>query len=116
MNVERADLFVARDPLGDERLNVLGRGVPALPQHDEGGRDLAGLVVGKPDDRGVRDIGMGEQQGLELGRRDLESLVLDQLLEPVDDVDVAVRVDLGDVARVQPAVGVDRRRRRRRDC
>src|SRR5437667_188476 len=41
-------------------------------------------------------------------RRPLVALVLDQLLEAVDDREVAVRVDMPDVARVQPPVGVDR--------
>ena len=78
------------------------------PQHDEGGRDLAGLVVGEADHRGVGDLRVGEQQRLELGRRHLEALVLDELLEPVDDEQVPVGVDVADVAGVQPAVGVDR--------
>ena len=36
---------------------------------------------------------MSEQQRLELGRRDLQGVDLDELLEPVDDDDVAVRLD-----------------------
>ena len=51
--------------------------------------------------------GRGEQHRLELGRRHLVALVLDQLLDPVDDEPPAVLVDHADVAGVQPAVGVD---------
>ena len=77
-------------------------------QHDERRRDLACFVVGDADDRGIRDLRVREQQCLQLGRRHLEALVLDQLLEPVDDVEVPVGVDVADVAGVQPAVVVDR--------
>jgi hypothetical protein len=54
-------------------------------RHDEGLRQLAGLVVGHADHGDVGDLRMGEQQRLELGGRHLEALVLDELLEPVDD-------------------------------
>ena len=77
-------------------------------ERDVRGGDLAGLVVGHPDHGGIGDLGMGEQQRLELGGWDLEALVLDELLEPVDDVEVAVGVDVADVAGVQPTVIVDR--------
>ena len=40
---------------------------------------------------------MGEEQSFELRRRDLKSLVLDELLEPVDDVEVAFLVGAPDV-------------------
>ena len=49
---------------------------------------------------------------LELGGRDLQRVDLDQLLEAVDDEDVAVGVDVAEVAGVQPAVGVDHLGRR----
>ena len=45
---------------------------------------------------------------LQLRRRHLVALVLDHLLGPVDDVDVAVLVHAGDVAAAQPAVRPDR--------
>ena len=45
---------------------------------------------------------------LQLGRGDLVALVLDQLLQPVDDREVAVVVGIRRVAGVQPALGVDR--------
>ena len=51
---------------------------------------------------------MGQQQRLEFGRRDLEALELDQLLDPIDDRQVAVLVDEADIAGMQPAVVVDR--------
>src|SRR3954447_12820136 len=50
---------------------------------------------------------MLEQQRLELGRRDLEALDLDELLEAVDEVEPPVLVRVADVAGVQPAVRVE---------
>jgi hypothetical protein len=47
------------------------------------------------------------QQRLQLGRGDLETAHLDQLLEPVDDDHVAVAVDQAEVAAAQPAVRAD---------
>src|SRR5207247_3164101 len=54
---------------------------------------------------------MAPQQRLELSRRDLEPLVLDQLLQPIDDREVPVPVDAPDISRVQPPGGVERGRR-----
>src|SRR4029077_2666783 len=50
----------------------------------------------------------------ELGPGDLEPLDLDQLLDPVDDEQVAFGVEAGDVAGVQPAARVDGRSSRGR--
>jgi len=58
-------------------------------------------------DGGVLDLRVRDEERLELGRRHLEPLVLDDLLEPVDDEDLVVVVDIADVAGVQPAVLVD---------
>ena len=53
---------------------------------------------------------MRGEDGLELGGRDLEGVDLDELLEPVDDEDLALLVDDDEVAGAQPPVGVDHRR------
>lgn len=55
---------------------------------------------------------MGEQCRLQLGRRHLESLEFDELLQPVDHVDVGVGV--AEVAGVKPPVFVNRGGGRRR--
>ena len=96
-----------RDVLGDELHHGLLVELRAVLQHDERLRDLAGLLVEGGDDRGIRDLGMRQQQRLELGRRHLVALVLDELLEAVDDLELAVVVHLRDVAGVQEAVVVD---------
>ena len=51
----------------------------------EGLRDLARVLVRHADDGAVGHVGMVDQDRLELSRRDLEALVLDELLQPVDD-------------------------------
>ncbi|ONM28185.1 Ubiquitin ligase SINAT3 [Zea mays] len=60
-----------------------------------------------PEDGGVLDGRVRQQDGLQLGRGDLEALVLDELLDAVHDEHVAVVVDVPDVARVEPPRGVD---------
>ena len=67
---------------------------------DEGHRRLAVPLVGTARDAGVRDVRMLDQQRFELGRRYLEAVHLDQLLEPVDDGDRAGGVDAAEVAGV----------------
>ena len=74
---------------------------------DEADRYLTGFVVGDADHRSVGHRRVGEQERLELGRWDLEALVLDELLEPVDDEEVSLVVDVADVAGVEPSVVVD---------
>ena len=51
---------------------------------------------------------------LELSGRDLKSLVLNELLGAIDDVEMALVVNVADVAAVEETVGVNRRGRRRR--
>jgi hypothetical protein len=53
-----------------------------------------------------------DEQRLELGWGDLVGADLDDLLEPVDDEDLAVCVDVAEVAGATSAVGVDHRGRR----
>ena len=50
---------------------------------------------------------MPDQRRFELGRRHLVALVLDQLLQSIDQEQVAVLVDIADVAGVQPAFLVE---------
>ena len=79
------------DVLGHEvRQLGLGGLVPGL-EHDERLGQLTRLFVGDADHRDIGDGRMGDEQRFELGRRHLEALVLDELLHPIDDVDVAGR-------------------------
>lgn len=55
------------------------------------------------NNRGVGDARVCNEQGFELGRRNLEPFVLDYLLKPVDDEDLIVVVDETDVSSVEPS-------------
>ena len=103
--IQTPHLLVGRDPRRDERHQFLRGG--AFVKDDERLRHLAGLVVWTGNDGDVGDRRVGEQDRLQLGRGDLMPLVLDQLLEPVDDGEVALRVGAADVARViQPSASI----------
>src|SRR5436190_254838 len=72
-------LLVAGHAPGHPRHQLLRR--RRGPQHDKGLGYLPGQRVGPADDRRVRHRRVGQQDGLELGGRDLVSLVLDQFLD-----------------------------------
>src|SRR5207253_9528694 len=57
--------------------------------------------------RSVRNRGMSKNDRLQLGRRNLKALVLNQLLDPIDNIEMSVFVGIANVAGVQPAVRVD---------
>lgn len=102
--------------VADEAFCDGGTGVAAvvrgLVEHDVGLGPLAGVVVGDAHDGDVLDVGVAEQEVLELGGRDADTLDLDHLLEAVGDGDEALGVDGADVACVQEAVPVERLARR----
>ena len=83
---ELPDLLVARHLLRDEALDVGGRGVLSLFEHDER-RGPRPPRRPPARSRRRRDLGVREQR-LQLGGRHLEALVLDELLQPVDDEQV----------------------------
>jgi hypothetical protein len=92
----RADALVGRDALrhpGHELLRV-----ERLAGDHDRHRRLARDRVRSPDDRGVGDRRMRGEDGLELRRRDLEGVDLDELLESVDDEDLALLVEDDQVA------------------
>ena len=60
---------------------------------------------GTPTTATASTAGMLEQHVLDLGGEDVEARHDDQVLGPVDEEQVAVVVDHGDVAGAQPAVG-----------
>ena len=68
---------------------------------------LAAVRVGTRDDGRVGDARVREEQRLELGGRHLLGTDLDELLEPVDDEDIARGVDAAEVAAAQPAAGAE---------
>ena len=52
---------------------------------------LAEALVRDADDRGLGDVGVLVQRGLDLGRVDVLAAADDDVLQPVDDVEVARR-------------------------
>src|SRR5215813_1061338 len=96
--LDLAHPFVAGHPPGHPRHQLLLR--CRCPQHDKGLGYLPSQLVGPADDRRVRHRRMGQQDGLELGRRHLVSLALDQFLDPVGHVEPPGLVGGDDVAGV----------------
>ena len=76
----------------------------AVPEHDEGLRGLPPPLVRQAHDRGLLDRRVTQQRALDLDRRDVLAAADDHVLDPVADLDVAVRVHHGGVAGVEPAV------------
>ena len=76
-----------------------------IPDHDFPSRNKRRRIL--PDgDFGIASMNSSLRIffSLELGGRHLHALVLNQLLQPIDDEEVAVSVGVADVAGVQPAV------------
>ena len=86
-------------------LAVDGVGAGAHPH--PGHQLLAVALVGHADHLHVLDVGVGVEELLDLARVDVLAAADHHVLDPPDDVDVAVVVHHGEVAGVHPPVGVD---------
>ena len=84
---------------------LVGRHLGARAQDDDGADLLAERLVGDADHGAVGDRRVFEQGRLDLDGVDVLPAPDDHVLGPVDDVDEALVVQAGDVARVQPAPG-----------
>ena len=82
-------------------------------QDDEGVRRFAPAFVRHADDGGLLHRGMPQQHALDFDRRDVLAAADDHVLEPIADLDVAVGMDDGGVAAVEPAAAHRRGRRLR---
>ena len=101
------NLFVMGDMLGHVVSKLLSRHGPTrLGDHESLG-NLAGFLIGNRHYGNVCHRRMGDQERLQFCRRYLESLVLDEFLETVDDEVVPFLVDMTDVARMEPSVSID---------
>ena len=78
--------------------------MPGSDVHDRADL-LAQDVVGDADHGGVGHRRVLVQDGLDLDAVHVLAAADDHVLGPVDDVDEALVVEPGDVARVEPAVG-----------
>eukprot|EP00128_Syssomonas_multiformis_P011082 Colp12_sorted_trinity150504_noHs@2979 len=87
-----------------ERLEVLLRDLHRRLAHNEGSRQLTSLFTRLANHSDISHIGVCEEKSLELSRGHLEPLVLDELLQPVNNRNTALRVDDGNVTSVQETV------------
>ena len=88
--------------------------VHPVPQHGERDNILADIAIGNPDRGSLQNGWMRLQNFIDLLGRDVHSALDDQFLRAADDKDVPVLVPVGEVAGMQPPVGVERSRGSRR--
>src|SRR3990170_3812161 len=101
-------LLEGRYPRLDEGHQLLRAHLGPGPQHHESLGDLSHLRRVLRYYRRFRDRRVLRKHLLQLHRRDLVALVLDNLLLAVDDVDIALLVGPHQVAGAEPAIGRDR--------
>src|SRR6478752_575694 len=107
------DLVDELDPLGNPPLrhaltevlaHPVGVRVGAGPEDDARARALAPALVGDRDHGGLDHVRVGHHGVLEVHRGDPLTAGLDQVLGAIDELDVGVALELGDVAGAQPTV------------
>src|SRR5262249_31712133 len=95
--------FVAGEPVSGEVGELPGgRSGPGLAGQD-GDDGLAPLLVRGADDRDIEDAGIVDQHAFDLGGGDGLPTGEDHILQSVHNVQIAVLVELADVAAVEPA-------------
>src|SRR3954447_17209715 len=99
-----ARVLVAGDLLLDVRAQLVLGDVLAVLERDRGADLLAELLVRDADHRRLGHRGMLVEDLLDLARIDVVAAADDHVLLAIDDEEVAVLVDLGHVAGVEPAV------------
>jgi hypothetical protein len=95
------------DECGEKVADLPLRQSGALFLHDETYRDLTEPAIRFTNHRGITNLRMLDEDGLELDRRHLVRLVLDDILVPAHDVDGAGGVVVADVSRVDESLRVD---------
>src|SRR5690606_26035051 len=88
----------------EEGLEVGFTGRLAGLELDIGHRRLAAIFVGNADDIDLLDRVMGHQRLLDGARIDIEARADDEVLDAIDEEDIAVRVHVADIAGAQPAL------------
>ena len=78
---------------------------PAGPDDHEGLHGLAAIGVGHAHDGAVGDVRMAVDRLLDEPRIDLVAAGIDHVLDPVDDIAEALRVEIADVAGLKAPVG-----------
>ena len=69
----------------------------------EGHADLTHALVGNADHGRLGNVGMSEEDVLDLGRIGVEAADDEHVLAAADDLEIARRVDEADVTRAEPA-------------
>ena len=77
-------------------------------RYDHGTDPLARPRIGQPEHRDVHDVGVPEENVLELERRDVLAVPDDHVLEATGDNDVPLGVELTQVPRAEPTLVVER--------
>ena len=83
-----------------EITDLVGGGGLAGAQLDPGADFLAVFGIGHADDLNVLDLGVGVEELLDLAREDVLAAADQHVLEPADDLAIALGVDGGDIATI----------------
>ena len=70
----------------------------AWPKHDRGYRHLTPRRIRARDHRGVRDAGVRQEDGFDLGRSDVQAATDDPVGPPVHDRQASVAIQTTEVA------------------
>src|SRR3954447_7679222 len=98
-------VLVAGQAPGDGLVDGVRTDVRAWRRYDEGPADRAPFRIGNADDRHLGDVGVLQQEALDLGRVHVLAARLVHVLHAVDEVVEAFVVAAGHVAGAEPAVG-----------
>ena len=101
---DRARDLVGRQPLAAPGLQLCRRRAGAAHQRDGRSDILAQHVVGDPDDGGVPHRRMLVQHVFDLDGRDVEAATDDQLLGAAGQDQVAIGVDVAEIAGFRPTI------------
>jgi len=95
-------MLVGGESVFEQSSHLLWREPAAWDRYDEGDWHLAELVVGSGYDGGLLDVRTALKHGLEIAGVDACAPDDDRVLEPADDVEVAIPVDQPEVAAAKP--------------
>ncbi len=100
--------LVRREVTCGQGEQVVGLGRWITGRHDHRDHELTPFVGRFAHHRDLGDAGVREQHVLDLARVHVEAARDDELLGSPDDAEVAVVIELADVAAAEPSVGVER--------
>src|SRR5205814_10092200 len=92
-----------REPLSRELAQLVRGRLRIRPQHHYGGDVLAELWVRDGEDAGLEHSRMAQQDLFHFQRRDLLSAAVDDVLDAADDEEIAVGIEIAEIAGPEPA-------------